>query len=224
MSFLSWQRAAHAAPDGCRAELIRRRPARRRSAAPFRCPLEILEDRTAPAVFTVATTTDGGPGSLRQAIIEANASHVPDTIVVPAGIYALTLAGAGEDQSATGDLDITGQLTISGAGAGDTIIDASSLGDRVFDVLGGTVTISGVTIRNGSTDTNGGGILNEGALTIRDSTLSGNSATFAGGAIYDVGALTIRDSTLSGNSATFAGGGVYDVGDLALLSRNKSID
>jgi hypothetical protein len=42
----------------------------------FRLPgLEVLEDRTAPSVFTVLNTNDSGPGSLRQAILNANASH-----------------------------------------------------------------------------------------------------------------------------------------------------
>lgn len=34
----------------------------------------------APAVFTVTTTADSGPGSLRQAIIDANVNHAADTI------------------------------------------------------------------------------------------------------------------------------------------------
>jgi hypothetical protein len=36
--------------------------------------LELLEDRTLPSTFTVANTADGGVGSLRKAIIDANAS------------------------------------------------------------------------------------------------------------------------------------------------------
>ena len=47
----------------------------------------------------------------------------------------MALAGAGEDANATGDLDITGRVTIRGAGAGLTVIDGQQL-DRVFDVIG----------------------------------------------------------------------------------------
>ena len=54
------------------------------------------------------------------------------------GTYTLTIAGTGEDAAATGDLDITDDLTITGAGSGLTIIDGNSL-DRVFDVISGTV-------------------------------------------------------------------------------------
>src|SRR5438093_12159986 len=89
----------------------------------------------AAATFTVNDTADAvdavpGDGScataastctLRAAIQEANANVGPDTIVVPAGTYLLTIAGQGEDAAATGDLDIRDDLTITGAGADSTI-------------------------------------------------------------------------------------------------------
>ena len=62
---------------------------------------------------------------------------------LPAGTYTLTRAGTNEDAAATGDLDITQNLTITGAGAATTIIDGNQL-DRVFQNHGATVTISGV--------------------------------------------------------------------------------
>ena len=45
-----------------------------------RLRLETLDDRAVPAVFTVTTTADGGPGSLRQAILDTNAAAGADTI------------------------------------------------------------------------------------------------------------------------------------------------
>jgi hypothetical protein len=42
--------------------------------------LERLEDRAVPATFTVTTTADAGAGSLRQAILDANANSGPDDI------------------------------------------------------------------------------------------------------------------------------------------------
>lgn len=56
-----------------------------------------------------------------------------DTIVVPVGTYTLSIAGAGEDANASGDLDITANLTINGAGGATTIIDGAGL-VRVFEV------------------------------------------------------------------------------------------
>jgi hypothetical protein len=50
--------------------------------------LEPLEARIAPATFTVTTTADAGAGSLRQAIVDANATADAD-------IIAFTIGGAG---------------------------------------------------------------------------------------------------------------------------------
>src|SRR2546421_6721826 len=41
---------------------------------------EPLERRLLLATFTVTSTADAGPGTLRQAILDANASPTPDTI------------------------------------------------------------------------------------------------------------------------------------------------
>lgn len=45
---------------------------------------------------------------------------------MPAGMYLLTLVGA-DDSPLNGDLDITGTVTIMGAGLDITIIDGNSL-------------------------------------------------------------------------------------------------
>ena len=80
--------------------------------------------------------------SLRSAIQAADAKPNADTIILPQARSTLTIAGAGEDNAATGDLDIRGNLTIKGQGPASTIIDGNNL-DRVFQVLSGKVSISG---------------------------------------------------------------------------------
>src|ERR1044071_8912693 len=77
--------------------------------------------------------TGRGECTLRAAIQETNALEGADTISVPDGTYTLSISGAGEDAAATGDLDISDSLTISGAGMGSTVIDADGL-DRAFQV------------------------------------------------------------------------------------------
>ncbi|MCI0456387.1 MAG: hypothetical protein L0Z62_05345 [Gemmataceae bacterium] len=193
----------------------------RRKAPSIRLTVDALEDRTVPAQFNVTTLLDvinSGDGllSLREAVLAANATKAPDTIHLPAGTYNLSRAGTLENAAATGDLDITRDLKIKGAGAGTTIIDAAHL-DRVFHVLGGQVTISGVTIQNGLAadrgrgDSGGGGINNDATLTVTNCTLSGNSTTWTGGGIdNNWGTLTVSNSTLSGNSATRDGGGIHN--------------
>jgi hypothetical protein len=119
----------------------------------WRPGLEPLEVRQTPAVFTVNTLLDTvavnlrtgtdaqGHVSLRSAIMAANALPGADTILLPNGTLKLTIAGAGEDAAARGDLDIRGDLTIQGRGHTGTVIDGNGL-DRVFDVLSGTVSIA----------------------------------------------------------------------------------
>ena len=178
----------------------------------------LLVDSTADAVDSspgdgvCATAT--GSCTLRAAIMEANDLAGADTITLPIGTYTLTIAGI-EDLGVAGDLDITGDLTINGAGQATTIIDGGAL-DRVFQVHGVTVEISDVTIRNGSAA--GGGIHSTGTLTLNRSTVSGNTATGGAGGIVNIrGTLNIIDSTISGNIAG-SGGGVANVAGTAVLT------
>ncbi|UCH52234.1 MAG: hypothetical protein JSW09_06200, partial [Pseudomonadota bacterium] len=156
-----------------------------------------------------------GNCTLRAAIQESNQSAGADTITLPAGVFTLSLSGTGEEIAATGDLDITDNLTIAGAGALSTIIDGGGL-DRVFDIAPNvgavTVTISGVTIRNGlATSGSGGAIrINLGTVTLNDCTISGSDADTNGGGIYNAGTLTVNRCTLSDNSASSNGGGLYN--------------
>ena len=76
-----------------------------------------------PATFTVTTALDvvnpaDGKLSLREAITRANDHAGADVIVLPAGVFRIALAGAGDDANATGDFDVTDSDPIQGAGAG----------------------------------------------------------------------------------------------------------
>src|SRR4051812_30319337 len=98
--------------------------------------------RAAP--IAVTTTGDGigndGRCSLREAISAANrdaasggpAGECPagaggDTVLLRGGHYGLFIAGAREDSNLSGDLDARGVLTIHGAGAAKTMIDARGI-------------------------------------------------------------------------------------------------
>lgn len=172
------------------------------------------------AVFIPNRTTDSADGacdahcSLREAILAANARAGEDVIVLHAGLYRLSLAGAGEDLGATGDLDIRDDLVLLGDGAVGTIVDAGQI-DRVLDVAAGvTVEIRDVTLRNGRVQgagTPGGGVRNRGALTLARSVVTRNTSEGFGGGISssDIGsALTLSQSTVSDNSAGSGGGGL----------------
>ena len=196
-----------------------------RKTTGVRPTIELLEHRVVLSTFKVNTTLDAvavnlttgkdasGQISLRSAIMAANVKSNSDTIILPAGNYTLTIPGAGEDNAATGDLDIHGSLTIKGAGANSTTIDANSL-DRVFQIFSGKVTISGVTIRDGQA-TFGGGIFNGGGqVTLSNDVITGNCAVGApgggdgdGGGVFNAaGSLSVTNTTFGANGATGGAG------------------
>ncbi len=185
----------------------------------------------------VTTTSDGGAGSLRWAVDKACGNGEDDTIYLPAGTYLLS-GDPGEDLNQKGDLDIdtADGITISGEGAGKTIIDGNQT-DRVLDIFNGTVSISGVTIRGGKTSKgapcgqgggnaadgeDGGGIYNRGTLILTQCAVSGNltgmggecSACDSGGkggdgaGIFNRGDLTLNNSTVGGNVCGDGGPGL----------------
>jgi hypothetical protein len=164
------------------------------------------------ATITVINSADGGPGSLRQALADANDGDTIDFSV--SGTIALT----------SGELVVDKNMTISGPGATNLSVDGNA-SSRVLHINSDkTVTISGLTIANGAGDS-GGGIYNEhAALTLSNCTVSGNSASHFGGGIFSYGSLrsatlTLNNSTISGNSASF-GGGIDNY--VATLTANNS--
>jgi hypothetical protein len=70
--------------------------------------------------------------TLRAAIQETNALGGSDTIQLQEREYILQHGGTGEDLGATGDLDITGTLSLVGAGVGQTIINGGKRGQTTF--------------------------------------------------------------------------------------------
>jgi len=90
--------------------------------------------------------------TLRAAIMEANAFPGADIIRIRPGTYRLNLSGVSKEMAgAMGDLDIKGKLNISGDSEGETIIDATALSDRIFDIHDGSVVLaSNMTLMGGA--------------------------------------------------------------------------
>jgi len=189
------------------------------------------------ATFTVTKTADSNDGtcdtdcSLREAIIAANTTPGADTIILPAGTYTLTIGGDNEDNGATGDLDITDSVTMTGAGASSTIIDANAL-DRVIDLAGSgppdiTAAISGITLQNGSIADSGGGLLLRAGnvLTLTDSIVQNNTSSSGdgGGGVYVQGSssLSLVNSAVISNNSIVRGGGI--VNNNVLTAVNSTI-
>lgn len=155
------------------------------------------------ATITVTNTNDSGAGSLRQAIAGAFSGDIIAFAPGLTGTITLT----------SGELLLNKDLTIIGPGTSALAISGNNA-SRVFRVGDGvTVSIYGMTIRDGNaaTTTDGGGILNTGTLTLNNVIVTANAATDDGGGIYNGtgGILTLTDVTISGNMATEDGGGVY---------------
>ena len=172
------------------------------------------------AGFTVTNNNDSGAGSLRQAILSANATAGFDTIVFDGAVTGtITLTG--------GHMSITKDVSIVGPGSGVLTVSGNNA-SRVFLVNSGvTVAISGLTIADGNGGGgNGGGIFNAGTLAVSSSILSGNLAQFGGGIGNDSGAtLTVSNSILIGNSGAATsglGGAISNFGMLTVLNSTLS--
>ncbi|OLB00196.1 MAG: hypothetical protein AUH08_09310, partial [Verrucomicrobia bacterium 13_2_20CM_54_12] len=160
--------------------------------------------------ITVTNTNDGGRGSLRQAIADANDG---DTI------NARDVFGSIELSS--GELPVNKNLTINGPGADKLSVENTHLG-RVFEIASDKiVAISGLAINSGEAVL-GGGIYNAGMLEITSCSISGNEAgglreRGLGGGIYNASGakVAITDSIVSGNWAD-EGGGIYNAGSMQI--------
>jgi hypothetical protein len=158
--------------------------------------------------ITVTNTNDSGPGSLRQALADANNGDTIDFAVT--GTIGLI----------SGQLLVDKSVTISGPGADSLAVNGNAV-NRVFYIgAANTVDISGLTIANGNvalTLENGGGIYNDHAiLTLDGCRVTQNLAGFGAGIFNDgvLGAATLNlhNSTVSGNVATFSGSGIHNAG------------
>lgn len=222
-----------------------------RMGAPRTClVLSTMEVRVVPTVYTPDLFTDAvsssGIHTLRDAIIAANSDPGinTDTINLGTGTYTLTITNAGsaqENAAKTGDLDITStahKLSIVGkgsSGASATIIDASALMDRVFQIVnsGTSVEFDNLVIKGGlaqdngvagavagSSTAEGGGIFNSGgSLTFQNVVFQSNSAK---GGVGVNGAIGVAGS----NGQSAQGGGLYSSAGsigLATVTFNQNV-
>ncbi|HEY2784526.1 MAG TPA: right-handed parallel beta-helix repeat-containing protein [Fimbriiglobus sp.] len=191
-------------------------PARRSDQSrPF---LERLDDRALPSTFWVSSTLDSGPGSLRQAVLGANAHPGSDEIRFKHSAEGTVIL--------TAELGVTDDVAIDGPGAKNLTVSGGGA-TRVFNIAAGaTVKIEDLTIANGKVAdaANGGGILNAGILTLADSVVTGNVAP-AGAGIENTGTLTVKLSKVTGNQATNNGGGIHNAGTgTAVIDRSAVSD
>jgi hypothetical protein len=187
----------------------------------------------AATTFTVTNLTDAGAGSLRQAVLDANAAAGPDDVAFAAGLTGtITLT--------SGEIAISDPLVVHGPGLGVLTVSGNEQ-FRIFFVENPSVatpidvTLSGLTLTRGQgvpghSDQVGGAVLSNGEnLTIQDSVVSdgksgvsgpgqgcgGNVALF--GSVGGSGVtLRIVNSLLSGGTST--GTGAQGGGNLCVVN------
>ena len=185
----------------------------------------------APCVpFVVTNSSDAGPGSLRQAIIDANAAAGADSIV-----FDPSLSG-GLVTLATGEFSITGDLTIDGDIDGDDKADITISGDnssRIFAIAtaGANVEFRSLHLTDGYGYGGGGAIraLDVDTITLLDTTIA-NSFTVAAPGYAGLGgglwmrsgtSVHIYNSTFYGNHAANLGGGLA-ISDGSVIVTNST--
>jgi predicted outer membrane repeat protein len=188
------------------------------------------------ATFTVTSLADSGAGSLRAAIVSANAAAGADTIAFQSGLTGTITLSSGE-------LLLSDSLTITGPGTARITIDANQT-SRVFHIDDNgpedrAYTISGLTVTGGMTalggeDDSGGGLYLEPSfdrvpLLLSNIVFTGNQAARQGGAISVSGAtLTLRNAHLVGNIVQEGfqpkGGGLYADRTTLVIERSRIVD
>ncbi len=154
----------------------------------------------------VTTCAASGAGSLQDVVTAAAAGDTIDfNFTSPCAVITLT-----------SQVNIAKDLTITGPGPGALAVSGAGQVD-VFDIISGTVTISGLTIENGGGGA-GAGVFtsNSATVTLSNCTLSGNTAADpgdGGGIFNNGGTVNVTDSLLTGNSGTgdiTQGGGIFN--------------
>ncbi len=187
--------------------------------------IDFTLSNTCGAVMTVTNNADSGGGSLRWSVANTCDGGV---VRFDAALENQTIA------LTTGQIEITRTLTIDGPGADKLAVSGNSA-SRIFAIGAGiSVTIDGLTLREGYTneDDGGGAIYAAGSLTITGSSLVSNTVASAGagdrggGAVSLAGAnlytLVVSDTSFVSNTAFYAGGALY-VGNGTLDLDNSSL-
>jgi CSLREA domain-containing protein len=202
------------------------------------------------ATIVVTTTADelnkDGDCSLREAVQAANtnarvdaciAGSGNDTINLDNGTYTLTRAGAGENDNATGDLDVgrsgvpAGEkLLVAGKSRSGTVISGGQI-DRVFHLLptGHEFELRSLTVRDGRVADGGAGVFAHGPLALREVVIENNTVTGAnddsiGGGVCVCGGSgaveNVMDNVIVRQNLAERGGGIFNNRPL-LISRSS---
>ncbi len=160
--------------------------------------------------YQVFNTHDSGPGSLRSALTNANLAGASNIFLTTSGTITLLSALPAISQD----------VNMIGPGANVLAVDGNDE-FQVFVVQEGvTATILGLTVSDGYSAGNGGGIENDGTLFLTNCAVFNSTTANDGGGIEndDLGTLTLTGCTVSGNSSPNDGGGIGNSGTLIVIN------
>ncbi|QRR01357.1 malectin domain-containing carbohydrate-binding protein [Dyadobacter sandarakinus] len=164
----------------------------------------------------VLNTNSSGPGSLRQAIIDANADPNNNVISFDSRVFGTVPQTIRVARPAL-EITASGSLTIRGSGARMLTILADNgrdgyFGTRLFTIVNGAnATLNDMTVSGGRAENNeynaGGGIFaSNSTVTLNNMVVSNNRAQRGGGIWNGYGLLTINNCTINNNLASLGGG------------------
>ena len=151
---------------------------------------------------TVTSAADNGAGTLREKLADDQCDPI---------VFDLAAMGSNTITLTSGELTITHNVTIIGAGA-NTLTISGNNASRVFGVPAGRVaTIKDLTISdgNGQSGPYGGGVISAAdLLTLENVTIKNNTNVSRGGGVANAGSgdLIIRNSLVENNTARNGGG------------------
>ncbi len=157
---------------------------------------------------TVTSTLDSGPGTLRQAVFDANTG---DTVIFAPAVFSAPMTITLATQ-----IKITASLTIDGA-AGDVSMPTIS-GGKATSIIAvdfdAAIVLNRLRILDGYCDRcYGAGIGNSGVLTVTNCQIIGNTGDLGGGVTNYLGIVTISNTVFIGNLSPY-GGGILNIGSM----------
>lgn len=158
--------------------------------------------------LVVTGAGDDGPGSLRQAILDA--------VVYETGTPKITFATALAGQTITlaSEIPINNNIAIDASALPGGLTLSGGGQTRILSVLAGTTSLTNLVFTGGNgvgsaNNGSGGAIYDQATLSLTQCTLSNNSALGAGGALLVLSTATLSQCTLSGNQSGDNGGAIF---------------
>ena len=169
--------------------------------------------KPADVIWNVSNITE-----FRNALESATLNGTGDKIILEAGTYNVM-----SDNLGTLNFDDNEEFNLTikakeGLTYRDVILDGNNT-QQVFSFdnkYNSTLTIKNISVINGKTSLNGGGVYSSGSVVIEDCNISENNTSISGGGIYATKGVTLTNSSVSYNTSADSGGGFY-AGDTTIV-------